>query len=145
VQSVAARPVAMDTDTLKALFPLLGGALALAGGVFTFVSGRLKEAEGPDAKDRVVGLTLTWISLALNAFALLAAVVLGGYAVSVILFCCAFFVQVVIFLRKSEPVRRIDVVVFSFMCSFFGFFLASVVTLYYIGRLLDLVKQLIHA
>ena len=135
----------MDTDTLKALFPLLGGALALAGGVFTFVSGRLKEAEGRDAKDRVVGLTLTWISLALNAFGLLAAVVLAGYAVSVILFCCAFFVQVVIFLRKSEPVRRIDVVVFSFMCSFFGFFLASVITLYWIGQLLYLVKKLIHA
>ena len=133
----------MEADSVQSLFPLIGGALALAGGVFTFVSGRLKDAEGIRAKERVIGLTLQWLSVSLNAFGLLAGLFLKGYAISVVFFSLAFLLQVLLFLRKSEPVRRIDVVTFSILCTSFGVFLVGVISLHFFGRLLDLMEKMI--
>ena len=40
----------MDTELLKSIGPLLGGLMALVGGVFTFVNGRLRDADSPEQK-----------------------------------------------------------------------------------------------
>lgn len=55
----------MDADLTKTIFPIIGGVLALAGGVFTFVSGRLRDAEGSNAKNRVLQVTTNWIAFVL--------------------------------------------------------------------------------
>jgi hypothetical protein len=128
----------LDTETLKTIFPLLGGALTLVGGLFTFVSGRLKDAKGRDARDRVVTLTLQWLSFAFGLSALLVIFLSPGYAVPVFLFFCQFVTQIVLFLRKSEPMQRIDVVVLSLICSFYAFFFASALVFYYTGIVLGL-------
>ena len=47
----------MDSDTIKTGMTVLAGAMGLAGGVFTFVNGRLNEAKTPYARHRVIYLT----------------------------------------------------------------------------------------
>jgi hypothetical protein len=134
--------MATEADAFQSLFPLVGGALALAGGVFTFVSGRLKEASGPEGKKRVVTLTIRWLSVALNALALLAVIFGKGFAVPVLLLSLAFVLQIVLFLRIAEPVERVDVVGFSLLSGFYIFFLASAVSMHFVGRTLDLIDKL---
>ncbi len=132
----------MDIDTLKSAFPLLGGALALAGGVFTFVAGRLKDAETFEAKANVVRLTLEWLSLALNLAGMLTAALTRTYVVPGVLFAAAYMIQTVIFLRRTGPPSRMEMVTFSLMTSIF--ISAAVVALLFatMHDMLDLIRTL---
>ena len=131
----------MDPDVLKGLLAVAAGVLALAGGAFTFVNGRLSEATTSEARRRVYDLALQWISFALNLIGILSILFIPGYTVAIVFFAAAFVVQITLFMRREEPIRRIDIVTFTLMCSAFAFFLASVGTLYWVGRLVDILSK----
>lgn len=105
----------MDIDTLKSVLPAVGGTLALAGGVFTFVAGRLKDAESPDAKANVVRLALEWTSIILNVVGLALGSFTRAYFAAVAFFLIAYGLQTFIFLRRRGSPSRTEVVSFSLL------------------------------
>jgi len=134
----------MDTDSLKALFPILGGILALAGGVFTFVSGRLRDAEGADAKAVVARRTLEWLSSGLSYFALLVAILTKLYIVVVVLFVIVFVLQAYMFVQNPSPPRRVDVLTFGMLCATFVTSIALVAMLYLFERVIYVQGQMVE-
>jgi hypothetical protein len=71
----------MDTETFKAISPIVGGALALAAAILSFVNARLKDAEDAVAKANVHRQALEWLSLFFSVFGM----VLAGFSKTYIL------------------------------------------------------------
>lgn len=105
----------MDYESAKAVFPVVGGLLALAGGVFTFVNGRLNEAKTPEGRTTVVDATISGIAIALNVVAFVA-VVLGEFLIPTGLFALGFMLNTINFARRSGPVHRSEIIMFGIMC-----------------------------
>jgi hypothetical protein len=103
----------MDTELLKAIGPLLGGLLALAGGAFTFVNGRLRDAESLKDKSRLLGATATWVALAPTLAAVLLMFLGAKFYVAVALFLLSYLLQARIFLLKPGPPKRAEILTFS--------------------------------
>ncbi len=107
----------MEAEALKSIFPVVGGLLALAGGVFTFVSGRLRDADGSEAKALVIRRTWSWLAIALSLAAIFVTVAMNLYAASVVLFSASFLVQLHVFLANPAPATRVEVLVIAFLCA----------------------------
>jgi predicted membrane-bound mannosyltransferase len=103
----------MDTELLKAIGPLLGGLLALAGGAFTFVNGRLRDAETQEDKNRLLSAAATWIALAPTLAAVLFMFLGAKFYVAVALFVLSYVLQARIFLLKGSPPTRAEILTFS--------------------------------
>lgn len=134
----------MDTEALKSFFPVLGGVLALAGGVFTFVSGRLRDADGADARAVVVRRTWEWLASGLSVGAMFVAIATNLYAVSATLFTVAFVIQAYMFLDNPSPPRRIDVLTFGLLCATFVTTLLMAATFPLLQRIIDLQGRIVE-
>ena len=134
----------MDSEVLKSFFPVLGGILALAGGVFTFVSGRLRDADGADARAVVIRRTWEWLASGLSVAALLVAIATNLYAVSAMLFTAAFVIQAYMFLDNPSPPRRIDVLTFGLLCATFVTTLSMAATFPLLQRIVDLQQRIVE-
>jgi hypothetical protein len=102
----------MDADTLRATLPAVGGLLALVGGVFTFVSGRLRDAPDERAKAQVISAVWYWAAVVLWC---VGAGILGfsKYPIAAIPFLLVYVgIHWVAFLGGPEPVSRRDVAMF---------------------------------
>jgi hypothetical protein len=107
----------MESDLLKAFLPAFGGALALLGGVFTFVSGRLRDAEDAEAKARVFAYTWYWTSLAIWFVGIAVSVFAGKHLLAIPCYALSFALQWKLFLDGPEPVSRAATANFAFQCA----------------------------
>src|SRR4051794_27534654 len=96
----------MDTDLLKAALPVIGGTLALLGGVFTFVSGRLRDAPDETAKSEVMTLTWLWVASASWFIGIALATFVKLPLVSVPFYCATLTIHVKLFASGPESVSR---------------------------------------
>jgi hypothetical protein len=126
----------MDTELLKTLFPAFGAILALVGGVFTYVNGRPREAEGEE--DSAVRQTLDWISFALAAGGFVAAVLVRSYVFAVLFFTANFVLQCYMFLRNPSPLRRLDALTLGLLSATFAATLA-------LAAIVPIVDQIVTA
>lgn len=133
----------MDNEMLRSIFPVLGGILALAGGVFTFVSGRLRDADGTDAKSAVIRRTWEWLASALSVAGFLTIVLSKLYVLGMLLFAAAFILQVYMFLQNSSPLRRVDVVTFGLLCATFVSMLMMAITFSLFERVINIQERMI--
>ena len=134
----------MDAESLKSYFPILGGILALAGGVFTFVSGRLRDADGVDAKAVVTRRTLEWLSSGLSAAALLVGILSKLYVVSVVLFGAAFGIHAYMFVQNPSTPRRAEVLLIGMLCATFALLIAMAVTFPLLERMIDVQGKMLE-
>lgn len=125
----------MDTELLRTLFPLFGGILAVVGGVFTYVNGRLREAESEEDTAAAIRTTLDWISFALAAGGFLAAVLARSYVFAVLFFTANFVLQSYMFLRSRAPLRRADVLTLGLLSATFVGTLAMAAILPIVDRI----------
>jgi hypothetical protein len=134
----------MDAEALKSVFPVLGGALALAGGVFTFVSGRLRDADGAEGQTAVIRRTWSWLAIGLSTAALIATLAMNLYVVSVVLFSASFIVQMHLYLTNPAPPHRAEVLVVALMCASLLTSLAMAGTFSLFERVIDLQRRTIQ-
>ncbi|HEY8358862.1 MAG TPA: hypothetical protein VIL30_15500 [Ramlibacter sp.] len=134
----------MDLEGLKSVFPLLGGMLALAGGVFSFVSGRLKDADGAEAKAAVIRRTWGWVALGLAVAALIATVVLDWSGASMVLFSLSVVVQLWMYLARPGPLHRVEVLLVSVLVASLVTSIAMAVTFSLFERLVKIQRETIQ-
>jgi hypothetical protein len=138
----------MDTELAKLVMPFLAGAMALAGGLFSFVNGRLNEAKTHDARQRVITWTLGSLSFAF----ILVGLIVSFFKVSLassIFFLISFALQVILFVRGIGPINRIELALFCLTCSVMTTAIGFVLVLDLVsrnveitGRIIDLLKPL---
>ena len=131
----------MDTEIANHVFPLIGGALTLAGGVFVFVSGRLKDAKTAHDRQRVVFLTLQWLSFGFNTAGLFVGIYFRAYLSAYTFFAIGTAIQVLLFLRRTGPVSRGELVSLFLVFCIFSVGLASAVAFHFIEAILDLLRR----
>jgi uncharacterized membrane protein HdeD (DUF308 family) len=92
-----------------------GGAMALIGGTFTFVNGRLNEATTPERKIHIVD----WIIKILAAIFFLAGGISSFFTFVWILpfYTAGIILDVILFLRLTRPLNRWDVIMLSVLLS----------------------------
>lgn len=134
----------MDTDLLKVIGPILGGLLALVGGVFTFVNGRLRDAETPEQKDALLRTTAEWIEVAPSLAGLVALVAGAPFYAAVVLFTLSYLLQARLFLRKRTPVQRIEIATFSALTSVTAASIVFAVAGGLIERLIDNQERMLN-
>jgi hypothetical protein len=103
----------MDTELLKTIGPLLGGLLALAGGAFTFVNGRLRDAATEQDRTQLLSAAATWVALAPTLAAVLLMFLGAKFYVAVALFVLSYVLQARLFLVKAAPASRAEILTFS--------------------------------
>ena len=128
----------MDTDLLKASMPVVGGTLALLGGVFTFVSGRLRDAPDETAKSEVIALTWLYaagafwfIGIALATFAKLP-------LFSIPFYCACLIIHLKLFVSVPEPASRKAIAMFALLCAVTAFAILFAVFAHFFDRMLDI-------
>ena len=131
----------MDLEGTKLIVPLLAGAMALAGGIFTFVNGRLIEAKTTNARRRVVGWTLSGLSTTFLLAGLFTSF-LNSNLWPLALFAVGFAFQITLLLRQSGPVQRIELLTFCLVCCGFTLFTSITLTLHFTGRILGVVEKM---
>src|SRR5438552_11675739 len=102
--------------------------MALAGGIFNFVNGRLQEAKTPEARSRVVTWTLLSLSVAFNLAGVATSFSLDSYLAVLALFALALALQITLFLRHPAPIQRLEVVALCLIVSTFTFAAAGALT-----------------
>ena len=110
----------------------------------SFVSGRLRDADGTDAKAVVIRRTWEWLASGLSVAALLVIVVTSLYVVAVALFVAAFVIQAYMFLDNPSPPRRIDVLTFGLLCATFVTTLSMAATFSLFERLISLQQGIVE-
>jgi MFS family permease len=111
----------MDAEFTKSVLPVVGGALALAGGIFTFVSGRLRDAEGRDAKDRIMQLCFLWIACVLWIAGSALCAVSGAQIYAVPLYVISFALHWKLFSEGPNPPSRNAVANFALLAAMTAF------------------------
>jgi hypothetical protein len=128
----------MDSELLKTVLPVVGGALALLGGVFTFVSGRLRDAPSEDAKARVLGGTWVWAAIILW----LVGIGIGTFSqlrmLAIPFYFAAFAIQWRLFVDGPEPASRRAVATFAASCAVVAFAVLFSVFTQLIDQLVEL-------
>jgi len=89
--------------------------MALAGGFFTFINGRLNEAKTSDARERVIAWSMAGLTLVLVVAGVIATLFNLALWAST-LYLVAFTIQIILFIRQSGPVSRIELVSFCLLC-----------------------------
>lgn len=133
----------MDADFAKTFFPLVGGVLALAGGVFTFVSGRLRDATGPDAKARVLTITTSWIATALWLIGCVLTAIRGLQIYAPLFYVVSFGLHWKLFLERPRQPSRLESSVFAIFCALTAFSVLASLTFYPIDKLLTQIDKLL--
>lgn len=129
-------------DEITKLLPFLGGAFALAGGIFTFVNGRLNEAKTSEQRSRVVTLTLNLLSIAFSLCAFAAMFIPNAGLWFLLFFAISYAISLGVFLRQCGPTLRLAQVVFlCFTFSTFTGFVTTMISAYYIGRLVEVIHH----
>ena len=128
----------VDTELLKSSLPVVGGILALMGGVFTFVSGRLRDAADDEAKSRVLDFTWLWIAVAmwLVGQALTTFTALRLYAIP--LYAASLAIHWWLFVRGPEPASRKEIAVFVMLCTVTGFAILFAIFTSFFDRFIEL-------
>jgi hypothetical protein len=116
--------------------------MALAGGLFTFLNGRLNEAGTRDARERVIVWTLAGLSAALTLCGF-AASIIGFGLWSLAIFLVAFIFQTTLFIRQPGPMGRIEIVSFCILCCTTTTLFISIFTLHFFERHLKVTSDII--
>ena len=132
-----------DTGLPTGLLPFLGGAMTLAGAILVFVNARLQEATTPEARSRVVMWTILSLTAAFNLAAVAASFVLDSYLTVLALFAVPLALQIILFLRDPQPIRRLEVFALCFIFSAFTFLAAAALTLHFTTRLYEVFTPLL--
>ena len=126
----------MDTDLLKSVLPVIGGALALLGGVFTFVSGRLRDA--PDEVSKLRVMTRTWANVAVVFW--LVGISLVAFAnrplFGIPFFAATLAIQTKQFLSGPKLVFRDAIALFVFNCVLAAFTILFAIFVYFFDLML---------
>ena len=131
----------MDADILKAALPVFGGALALLGGVFTFVSGRLRDAPDDDAKSSVWALTALWTAAALWFIGIALAMFVDLPLHSIPLFCLSLAIHWKLFVSGPEPASRKAIAMFALLCAVTAFATLFATFAYVTDRILSIQER----
>lgn len=107
----------MDSELIKAALPVVGGALALAGGVFTFISGRLRDAPDTTAKSEIFAITWVWVATAVWFVGIGIAVFASHSVASIPFFCATLAIQYRSFVAQPNPPSRRAVANFALLCT----------------------------
>lgn len=117
----------MDADGVKIALGVLTGAITLAGGIFTFVNGRLNEAKSPDGRRNVTVITVGCLSLLATALGFFVIVVFNFSLACLPLFAVGFILQIVLVLMDPTPVTRMSLVTFGGNCAGFAMLISLAV------------------
>ena len=134
----------MDTELLKSSLPVVGGILALMGGVFTFVSGRLRDAADDDAKSRVLDLTWLWVAVALWLVGQALATFTAFRLYAIPLYAVSLAIHWGLFVRGPEPASRKESAVFVMLCTVTGFAILFAMFASFFDRFVELQNQQIE-
>lgn len=99
----------MDYENIKSVFPLLGGALALAGGVFTFVNGRLNEAKTEESRTFVISMLIFAFVCIANLSAVLTLMFIKPLA-SIPLYILVLMAETISYVRRGNILTRWSIV-----------------------------------
>lgn len=110
----------MDSETIKIVFPVLGGAMVLAGGALTFINGRLNEAQTPAARHRII----FWVKQSIVIVVALvgaASLAVGLFSVGGVCYLVNFCIFVTDFIMRDKiKITRVEIATYAICCSFFG-------------------------
>lgn len=135
----------MGNEDARLLLQSLVGVLIFAGAVMTFINGRLNEAKTANARSRVVTLTLVWLSILASILAGLSLFALKTPYAAIALFGVALALQAAVFLRKSGPVSRSEIVAACFTTLSFAVTLIALPLLDTIGRIVGVLERMISS
>jgi hypothetical protein len=141
---------AADTNNALALavpfMAFAGGAMTLIGGLFTFVNGRLNEANTPERKGRVID----WV---VRALAVIFYLIGGTLSFITFIWILPFYtigimLDITLFIRTRRPINRWDMVMLAILLS--GYFTLALATFVFfttdkiisqMGQHLDLIEK----
>lgn len=128
-------------ETLKALLMTAAGGLGFLGGLLTFLNGRLKDAESPDARAKVWERTLDITVLAVNVVgATLIAIGWGRWGLAI--FSVAYAVEFFRFIRRDGPITRGEIAVWILLTCMFTAIVVLVFVAGYFDRVLAIIERL---
>jgi hypothetical protein len=106
----------MDLENIKLAVGLVTGVLVLTAGTLTFINGRLNEARSPDARERVILLTISTLSWAFQISGAIFTAI--APLISIPLFAIGLALLIINFARFSYR-SNATIAVFCFSCSIF--------------------------
>src|SRR4051794_28193482 len=102
MQKTEDRAEIMDSVSIKDLLPVIAGAMALIGGLFTFINGRLQEAQTQEAKRNVVNWVLLSGGIIFSLLGLLLAIIFPHLRILIpVFFVSAIITNLILFVRRS--------------------------------------------
>ncbi len=128
----------MDIELAKASLPIVGGLLAFAGGIFTFVNARLKEAENADARDRILGVTVIWIAMGLWVLGSILVAIPALRLIAIPCFGISFALFYRLFLSGPQAISRREVAFFSVLSAVTAVAILSAISLFVLEALAEL-------
>ena len=133
--------MASDTDTIRSIMTLAGGALGFTGAIIVFVNSRLQAATTSDAKYELHTNLLTAFEVSLWFGGFLAAVAFGSFRVGLWFILFAYIVHCVLFLRGRSSFDRAEILALVVLT-------AGLVTMFLMSmlfRVLDNLGRLVDA
>jgi hypothetical protein len=125
----------MDSDTIKLAFALAAGALALIGGLLTFLNGRLSEAKTQRTRSNIIFSTITALAI-LNIIVGTAIFFFLHSLWAEVFFATAFIISLVHYVRGGYS-HWLNVLVFAILCSFYISAMFTLIPLYLMLRVVD--------
>jgi hypothetical protein len=120
----------MDQITVKDLLPVMAGAMALAGGKFAFINGRLQEAVTYEGRQNVVNWLLRVCGLIFSLLGFGSVLIFHNFALPAIAFLIPIMFSIILALRRTGPIGRGEVLYLCFLCCYFTFMIIAWITLY---------------
>ena len=135
----------MEADIAKLLLTVAAGALALAGGAFTFVNGRLAEAKTPEHRQSIYRVTAQVVALVISISAVGLVLWASLYKTAGVLFLLSYAVQSGLFVTRKGAPGRAEILSFTFLtgvlCAALGFLALATV----IDRVVDVQARIIES
>ena len=122
----------MDYENIKPLLPFLGGVLALAGGVFTFINGRLNEAKTEENRTFVIDILIFVFVCVTNLCAVLALVFIKPL-LSVPFYVLVLVAETVSYIRRGNLLTRWSIISYCLLSCI----ICSTITLIVAGSWID--------
>jgi hypothetical protein len=133
----------VDLEISTAILGLLAAILILLAAALAFVNDRLREADGPEGRDRIITRTMLASAVLLNLAGFGALSLFPSVSLPLILFSGTTLIQVRLFLTRPWPLDRQEVVLLGLHFTVYAILVSFVVLMHFLSRVMGILDGIL--